>query len=88
LFGVGALDLHSPSQSFPLAMELEIETPLSVDACVDAFRQGSCRAVIGGLPAAPLTRGGLARAALAVERLRRPVWHTGRRARERFTRTR
>jgi hypothetical protein len=88
LVGVGALDLHSPGQMFPLAMELQIATALSVEACVDAFRQGRCRAVIGGLPAAPLTRGGLARTAGAVERLRRPVWRTGRRARERLSGTR
>lgn len=88
LVGVAALDLHSPGQMFPLAMELEIATALSVDACVDALRQGRCHATIGGLPAAPLTRGGLAHTALAVERLRRPVWRAGRRARERLARTR
>jgi hypothetical protein len=84
LVGVAALDLHSPGQMFPLAMELEIATALSVDACVDALRQGRCRAMIGGVPAAPLTRGTLASAARAVERLRRPVWRAGRRARERI----
>jgi hypothetical protein len=82
LVGVAALDLHSPPQMFPLAMELQIETALSVEACVDALRQGRCRAVIANLPAAPLTGGPLAPSARAVERLRRPVWRVGRRARD------
>jgi hypothetical protein len=89
LVGVAALDLHNPGQLFPLAMELEIATTtLSVGACVDALRKGNCRAMIGGLPAAPLTRGGLASAARAIERVRRPVWRGGRRARERLSGTR
>lgn len=85
LVGVAALDLHSEGQIFPLAMELELATALSVDACVDALRRGNCRALIGGLPAAPLTSGGLASTARVIERLRRPVWRTGRRARERLS---
>jgi len=82
LVGVAALDLHGPHQIFPLAMELEIAGPPSVEACVDAFRQRRCHAVVHGLPAAPLTSGGLASAARAVEKLRGPVWRVGRRARE------
>ena len=82
LIEVAALDLHSPRQMFPLAMELEVGSSLSGEACVDAVRQGRCRALIGGLPAAPLTVGGLASAARAVETLRRPVWRRGRAVRE------
>jgi hypothetical protein len=85
LVGVAALDLHGANQIFPLAMELEIAAPLSVDACVDALRLGHCHAVIGSLPAARLTRGGLASTARTVEKLRRPVWRGGRRVRERFS---
>lgn len=85
LVGVAALDLHSPGQMFPLAMELEIASTLSVEACVDALRQRHCQAVIGSLSAAPLSRGALASTAHAVERLRRPVWRAGRRARERLS---
>ncbi len=84
LVGVAALDLHRPGQIFPLAMELEIAAPLTVEACVDALRQGCCHAVIGGLPAAPLTKGAIAGAARAVEQLRRPVWRGGRRVRDRL----
>lgn len=85
LVGVAALDLHSPGQIFPLAMELEIAPPLSVEACVDALRQRRCRAVIGGFPAAPLTSGAPASVARAVETLRRPVWRAGRRVRDRLS---
>jgi predicted metal-dependent phosphoesterase TrpH len=85
LVGVAALDLHRPGQMFPLAMEMEIAGPLSVEACVDAFRQGRCRAIIGGLPAAPLTSGALAGVARTVEQLRRPVWRSGRLIRERLS---
>jgi len=84
LVGVAALDLHRPGQMFPLAMELELNGPLSVQACVDAFRLGNCRALIGRLPVAPLTQDGLASAARTVERIRRPIWRTGRRARDRI----
>jgi hypothetical protein len=89
LVGVAALDLHRPGQMFPLAMELQVdvpgsEDPLSVEACVAALREGRCRALIGGRPATPLTRGGLGAAARSVERVRRPVWRQGRRVRERL----
>jgi hypothetical protein len=83
LVGVAALDLHRAGQMFPLAMQIEIMAPLSVEACVDAVRRGSCRAVIGGLPAALLTGSGYV-PARAVEKLRRPVWRAGRRVRERL----
>jgi hypothetical protein len=83
LVGVGALDLHRAHQMFPLRMELELDGALSVDACVDALRHGRCRALIGGRPVAPLTRGGVGASARAVERIRRPVWRAGRRVRER-----
>lgn len=86
LVGVCALDLHRPGQFFPLAMSLEVEPPLSVEACVDALRRGRCHATIGGFRAAPLTSGGVASTARAVEQLRRPVWRQGRRARERLLR--
>lgn len=85
--GVAALDLHQPGQTFPLAMELELRGPLSVQACVQALRAGACRAMIGPLPAAPLTRGALAAAARAVERRRRPLWLAGRRLRDRLRQT-
>jgi hypothetical protein len=84
LVGVAALDLHRAGQMFPLAMELELTGPLSVQACVDAVRLGNCRALIAGLPAAPLTHGRLAGAARSLERARRPIWRTGRRARDRI----
>lgn len=85
MVGVAALDLHSRGQTFPLAMELELAAPLSVEACVDALRQGRARAMIGRLPAAPLTAGVLASTARTVEKLRRPVWRGGRRVRERLS---
>ncbi len=85
LVGVAALDLHSPGQTFPLAMELEITSPLSGEACVDALREGRCRAVIAGLPALPLSRGGLGMTARAVEHLRRPVWRQLRHAGDRLS---
>ncbi len=88
LVGVAALDLHQPGQMFPLAMRLELTAALSAEACLDALRQGNCHALIGGLPAAPLTSGAPASAARALERLRRPVWRVGRRARDRLRRTR
>jgi hypothetical protein len=89
LVGVAALDLHQPRQIFPLAMALEIGAPpngapLSVGSCIDALRSGRCYAVIGGLRAAPLTKGGFGGAARAVETLRRPVWRAGRLVRERL----
>jgi hypothetical protein len=99
LVGVGALDLHQAHQLFPLSMELELEhSPqapldapregrpdglLSVEACVEALRQGHCRAMIGERAVDPLTRGGVGATARAVERVRRPVWRQGRRLRER-----
>src|ERR1700722_3015550 len=83
LVGVGALDLHRAHQLFPLSMELQIEDPLSVEACVEALHQGRCRAMIGERAVAPLTRGGVGATAQAVERVRRPVWRQGRRLRER-----
>jgi hypothetical protein len=84
LVGFGALDLHRSHQMFPLRMELELDSPLSVEACVDALRRGRCRALIGDRPVAPLTHGGFAAAAQAVEHVRRPVWRQGRRMRERL----
>lgn len=84
LVEVAALDLHRPSQMFPLAMELETDAPLSADACIEAFQQARCRAMIGTMPTARLTRGPVASAARAVEKLRRPVWRVGRGARERL----
>lgn len=83
LVGVGALDLHRAYQMFPLSMQLELEGALSIEACVDALREGRCRALIGDRPVAPLTRGGIGASARAVERVRRPVWRQGRRLRER-----
>jgi hypothetical protein len=83
LVGFGALDLHRPGQSFPLAMELEIDdAPHTVEACVGALRQGRCEVRIHGLPATALTGGVLGRAARAVEALRRPVWRRARLTRE------
>jgi predicted metal-dependent phosphoesterase TrpH len=84
LVGVASLDLHQARQTFPLAMQMEIADPLSAESCVEAFRQRRCHAIIHGLPAAPLTHGGLGRCARAVERLRRPLWRAGRRGRERL----
>jgi hypothetical protein len=84
LVAVAALDLHSPGQAFPLAMELELTSPLSGRACVEALRESRCRAVIGRLPALPLSHGGLGKSARAVEQLRRPVWRQLRRARARI----
>jgi len=84
LVGVTALDLHSPHQIFPLAMELDVAAHASVDACVDAFRQRHCRAVIGRVPVAPFTRGAMAKLPRAIETVRRPIWRTGRRVRERL----
>jgi hypothetical protein len=82
LVGVAALDLHRAGQMFPLAMELEIAAPPSVEACVDAVRRRRCHAVVGGLSTAPLTKGGFGGAARAVEILRRPIWRAARRVRE------
>jgi hypothetical protein len=87
LVAVAALDLHRPRQTFPLAMELALDGPLTVEACVEALREGHCAASIHHLPAAPLTRGGLGSAARALEKLRRPVWRQGRLARERLLRS-
>ena len=84
LVGFGALDLHRSHQMFPLRMELELDSSLSVESCVEALRQKRCRALIGDRPVAPLTRGSFAAAAQAVERVRRPVWRQGRRVRERL----
>jgi hypothetical protein len=84
LVGVGALDLHRPGQTFPLAMELELDSPLSVESCVEAVRRRRCRATLHGRPVAPLTGGPLGAAARGVEKLRRPVWRRGRLMRERL----
>jgi hypothetical protein len=84
LVGVAALDLHGSHQTFPLAMELEIDAPLGVEACVDALRRRRCRAVIGALPVAPLTKGAVAKLPRAVETVRRPVWRVGGRVRGRL----
>jgi hypothetical protein len=86
LVGVAALDLHRAGQTFPLAMELQLDGELSIEACVQALRCGSCHATIGGRPVAPLTGGPLAGAARVVERVRRPVWRQGRIVRERLAR--
>jgi hypothetical protein len=85
LLGVAALDLHKARQLFPLAMSLELSGALSVEACVEAVRNGRAHAVIRGLPTAPLTHGGFARAARILERTRRPVWRTGRNVLDRFS---
>jgi hypothetical protein len=85
LVGVAALDLHLARQTFPLAMELQIVPPLSGEACVEALRRGRCRAMIGGVPAARLSSGPLARAAGTVERVRRPTWRLAGRARRRLS---
>ncbi|MFI5009651.1 MAG: PHP domain-containing protein [Solirubrobacterales bacterium] len=84
LLGIAALDLHRPTQTFPLAMELDVAPPLTVEGCLDALRRRRCRATIAGLPAAPLTKGALAPAARATERLRRPLWRRARHLRERL----
>ncbi|HEY2766802.1 MAG TPA: hypothetical protein VGI76_01015 [Solirubrobacteraceae bacterium] len=86
LVGFGALDLHRAGQTFPLAMELQIDAPLSVEVCVDAVRRQRCQATIHSRPVAPLTGGPLGIAARSVERLRRPVWRQGRLVRERLSR--
>jgi hypothetical protein len=82
LVGFGALDLHKPGQSFPLAMELEIDTSLTVEACVEAVRKGRCEVRIHGLPANALSSGALGCTARAVEALRRPIWRRARLTRE------
>jgi hypothetical protein len=75
LVGVAALDLHRPGQTFPLAMQLQlaqppgVAEPLGVEAYVQALRQRRCRAMIGRLPAAPLTGGALGAAARVIERI-------------------
>lgn len=84
LVGVGALDLHRASQIFPLAMQVEVEGELTVEACVRALRERRCRATIAGRPVAPLTDGAFAGAARAAERVRRPLWRRGRVVRERL----
>jgi hypothetical protein len=86
LVGFWALDLHQPGQSFPLAMELEIDASLTVQACVEALRQGRCQARIHGFPANALTGGALGRTARAVESLRRPVWRRARLTRDLYRR--
>ncbi|MGA7705345.1 MAG: PHP domain-containing protein [Solirubrobacteraceae bacterium] len=78
----GALD-GPPQRPFEHRLEGPLENPLTAEACVEAFRQGRCRAMIGERPVAPLTRGGLGATAIAVESVRRPVWRQGRRLRER-----
>ena len=88
LLEIASLDLHHRGQMFPLAMELELAAPLSVDACVHALRDGAARPLIRGLPAARLLHGPLARTATKVERLRRPVWRRGRLMRDRLVSTR
>jgi hypothetical protein len=87
LVGFGALDLHRAHQTFPLRMELELDSALSVESCVEALRHRRCRALIGGRPVAPLTRGGVAMATRALERARRPIWRQGRRVREHLGRS-
>jgi hypothetical protein len=84
LVGVAALDLHSSHQMFPLAMELQIDAPMSVDACVDAVRRHRCRAIIGRMPVAPLTTGSAAKLTRAIETVRRPIWSAGGRVRGRL----
>jgi hypothetical protein len=85
LAGVVSLDLHNRHQMFPLAMELEVDTALTTGACVDALRRRRCRALVRGLPVAPVAHGPLARAAGGVEKLRRPIWRRGRLVRNRLT---
>jgi hypothetical protein len=86
LVGFGALDLHRPGQSFPLAMELELDGALTAEACVEALRLGRCQTMIHGLPANALTSGARGRAARAVEAFRRPVWRRARLTRELYRR--
>lgn len=84
LVGIAALDLHLARQAFPLAMELQVASPLSAEACIEALRRGECRAMLGRIPAERLSSGGLGVAAGAIERVRRPVWRQGGRMRERL----
>lgn len=84
LVGIAALDLHLARQTFPLAMELEIASPLCAQACVEALSRGRARAMIGRIPAERLSRGSLGMSAGAVERVRRPVWRLGGRVRARL----
>lgn len=86
LVGLGALDLHRPGQSFPLAMELELDGPPTVSGCVEALRQGRCRALIHSFPVDALTDGALGGTARALETLRRPLWRRARLTRERYRR--
>lgn len=83
LVPVGSLDLHTRRQMFPLAMELALEAPVSVTACVDALKHGQCRPVLAGLPALPWGRGLVGMATRRIERLRRPVFRRARVLRDR-----
>jgi hypothetical protein len=81
---VVALDLHREHQLFPLAMELEIEGPLSAEACVGAALAGRARPMLGTVPVSRLCGGAAGSLAQATERLRRPVFRRGRELRDRL----
>ena len=89
LVGAASLDLHRRNQMFPLAMELDLPGGATPETCVDALAAGRCRALLCGMPVAPLTRGPVSAALQRMERaVRRPVWRQGRRIRDRVATSR
>ncbi|MGI8713972.1 MAG: PHP domain-containing protein [Solirubrobacteraceae bacterium] len=88
LLEIVSLDLHQRRQTFPLAMELDVEGDVTAAACVHALRQGRSRALVRGFPVTQLTHGPPSRAVQRLERVRRPVWRQGRLVRNRLTRGR
>lgn len=84
LLQVVSLDLHRPGQMFPLAMQLQLTEPPTAASCVQALAAGQARPMLGQLCIGALTHGAGARAAHRVERLRRPVWRSGRVLRDRL----
>ncbi|MGZ4171243.1 MAG: PHP domain-containing protein [Solirubrobacteraceae bacterium] len=89
LVGAVSLDLHRASQMFPLAMELQLEGSATTETCLGALAAGRSRALVCGMPVAPLTRGAVNIALQRMERaVRRPVWRQGRRIRDRLAASR
>jgi hypothetical protein len=89
LVGAVSLDLHRRNQLFPLAMELDVAGAATPETCLDALSARHCRALVCGMPVAPLTRGAVSGALQRIERaVRRPVWRQGRRIRARLATSR
>lgn len=79
LVSVAALDFHSARQTFPLALRVTVDGPVTVPGVLAALAARRCRPEVLGTPALALTDGIPGAAARGLDRARRPAARAARR---------